>query len=313
MEDALKNKVPWQVHAALSFVQVAFGSWHVFGKYVLHYLHPLVLADLRVLGSVPLLLGLTFMTERALPKKSDLGLLIVLGLLGVFANQLLYIFGLQHTSATNSGILMPSIPVFAAALAVLFRIERISIQKTVGIGLAVAGSIVMLDVGTIDLAKGGATLFGNLLLLGNCVCYAGFLVLQRSILHRMRPLAVVAWSYLFGGIGVIVVATPQLLSADLSGVPTLVWWAVAYIVLVPTTLTYALVSWAIKWSSPALVATYTTLQPVTAAILAWIFLGERAGGREAIGFVLIVIGLFVVSRAAHSRSSPRSTNPQNET
>ncbi len=66
--------------------------------------------------------------------------------------------------------------------------------------------------------------------------------------------------------------------------------------LVPTVINYALATWAIKRSSPALVAAYITLQPVAAGVLAMIFLGERAGLRELAGFVLIVLGLYTVSR-----------------
>ena len=47
----------------------------------------------------------------------------------------------------------------------------------------------------------------------------------------------------------------------------------------------------------ALVATYTTLQPLAAALLAVLFLGERPSWHEAAGFVLITAGLWLVSGA----------------
>jgi drug/metabolite transporter (DMT)-like permease len=304
--------VPLRVHAVLALLQLTFGSWHVVGKYVLGYIHPLVLSELRIFGSVPLLFVASLaMERRAIPIKRDLLILSALGFLGVFANQLLFIFGLQRTTATNASILMPSTPVFTAAIAVLFRIERVSITKIAGIALAVTGSIVMLDVGAVDVAGfAGPSFIGNLMLLANCLCYSGFMVLQRAVLDRVGPLAVVAWSYLLGGIGIVIVGTPTLVSSDFSTVPSLVWWVVAYIVVVPSSLNYALTSWAIKRSSPALVATYNTLQPLSASALAAVFLGEEAGLRELAGFVLIVLGLFVVSRSPHLRSSAASTNPR---
>jgi len=52
------------------------------------------------------------------------------------------------------------------------------------------------------------------------------------------------------------------------------------------------------------VATYTTLQPVAAAALAILFLGERADLREALGFALIIGGLVSVSRKTPIQECP---------
>ena len=66
---------------------------------------------------MPLLLLLALSVDRSIPPARDLARFAVLGFLGIFANQLLYVFGLQLTSAINAAILMPSIPVFVALLA----------------------------------------------------------------------------------------------------------------------------------------------------------------------------------------------------
>jgi len=221
-------------------------------------------------------------------------LLAALGFLGVTANQLLFIVGLRSTTATNAGILMPSIPVFTAAFGSLLGIEKLGMRRAVGVAVAVSGAFVMLDPARFDVSSD--RMFGNLLILGNCLCYALFVVLQRGIVQRMRPIAVVAWAYVFGGLGAVLVAGPSLFSIDTAAIPPLAWWTVIYVIVVPTTLNYALITWAIKHSSPAVVATYTTLQPITADVLAAIFIGESVGLPEAIGFVLIVAGLMIVSR-----------------
>jgi drug/metabolite transporter (DMT)-like permease len=290
-----------RVHLALLFVQVTFGSWHVFGKYALRYFEPMALADLRILGATPLFLAASFAGGSGLPKKKDIPLLVILGLLGVTMNQLLFISGLAHTTATNAGILMPSIPVFTVALGAIFGAEYLGKKRALGVAVAVGGAFVMLDPTRFDLSSG--RLIGNLLILGNCLAYSAFIVLQRGIVQRMKPLAVIAWAYTFGGIAALFYAGPALFSINTAEVPAIAWWTVVYVVLVPTTINYALITWAIKHTSPAVVATYTTLQPITSAVLAAIFLGETVGIPEALGFVLIAGGLFLVSRAPAHRSS----------
>lgn len=286
---------PAAVHVALLAVQLMFSGLHVVGKVVLVEIHPLALACLRVGVATPVLLALAWRRDRALPARGDLPLLALLGALGVFGNQVLFIWGLSFTTATDAAILMPSIPVFAAGLAVLLGIERVGPRRLGGIALAVAGAlVVLLHPGHASFGDRGT--LGNFLILANCLCYAGFLVLQRPLLERLGWRTVIAWSFLFGSLGVLAVGGGELGAIEPAAVSGGAWLGVAFILIFPTLLGYSLATWAVRRSSPTLVATYITLQPLLSALLAATFLGERFGSAEAAGFVLIAAGLWLVSR-----------------
>lgn len=290
----MAGRVGLRVHLALLFIQVTFGAFHVFGKFVLGHLEPMAMAGLRVLGAVPLLLLLALRAERRIPARADMWALAGLGLLGVFLNQVLYIVGLRFTTATHAGVLMLTIPVFVAALGALLGLERLGARKALGVGLAVVGALAMADLPAIGRGGGGAVL-GNVLIVGNCLAYAAYMVLQRPLLMRYRPITVVAWAFLFGGVGVFAGAIPALVRVPYAQVSAGVWWSMGFIVLVPTVANYALNSWAIRYSSPTLVAAYITLQPVSAALLAMVWLGERADWVAGVGFLLILAGLRTVA------------------
>lgn len=291
-----------RVHTALVFVQLVFGAFHVVARAVLYTLPPLAVAGLRLALATPLLLALAWHRDRLLPSPRDLPWLALLGFLGVFANQILFLTGLSFTTAINATILMPSIPVFAVALGALFRVEGIGRRRLAGIALAVAGALVLLDPRRLTL--GDEVTLGNLLILANCLCYAGFLVAQRPVLARLPWRTVIAWAFLFGASGVLVVSWGELSALEAAAVPQGAWWGIAYIVLFPTVLAYSLNTWAVRRSSPALVAVYTTLQPVFGSSLAALFLGERFGLNQAGGFVLIATGLWVTARALQQRRQP---------
>jgi len=288
------DKIDKRVWAALLFVQVAFGGLHVVAKVVLTHLHPLALASIRVLCATPILFALAWWLEGKLPRLRDLPHLALLGMLGVFFNQMLFLIGLQYTTATNAGIIMPSIPIFTVMLAALFGVERINRRQFAGILLAVGGAVFMLNPLGFSLAND--KVFGNILMLINTLCYAGFLVAQRPLLRRLPPLTVIAWAFLFGSIGMLIAGHRHLLAVDFAAVPSSAWLGMVYIVLIPTVISYGLNAWSLSRSSPSLVAVFTTLQPVTATVLAAIFLHEQARWYEAMGFFFIVTGLFVVSR-----------------
>jgi drug/metabolite transporter (DMT)-like permease len=293
--------VDWPVHAGLLFVQLTWGAFHVTAKAVLDTLDPLALAGLRVVGATPILLLLAWRQDRVMPGLRDLPWLALLGSLGVFANQLLFIHGLNHTTASNAAILMPSIPVFAAGAAIVLGIERANLRRLGGIALAVAGALVMLEPGRFEL--GDATK-GNLLVLANCLSYALFLVFMRPVLRRLPAATVIAWSFVFGGAGVMAFAWRPLAAVDLASVSVGVWWGMAYIIIVPTALNYLISTWAVARSTPSLVAAYTTLQPLSAVLLASLFLAESVGWAQLIGGLLIVAGLQRVAAAGGCSGKP---------
>lgn len=292
--------VAGRVLATLLFVQLAFSTLHVVGKVVLAELAPLALAGTRVAIATPLLMLLAWRHDRFVPARSDWPRLALLGLLGIFANQTLYLLGLRFTTATSSAILMPSIPVFTAAAAAVLGIERVAGRRLAGIVAAAAGALVLLDPTRLETSP-EATL-GNLMILGNCLCYSVFLVLQRPLFERIPWRTLIAWSFLFGSLATLPVAAPSLATADWGGLSRGALAGILYIGVVPTALNFALATWAVRRSSPAVVAAFTTLQPLFTGTLAAITLGEGLRPNQAVGFVLIVAGLFLVQAGAPRRA-----------
>lgn len=284
-----------RVHLTLLLVQLVFGVFHVVAKAVLADLSPMALAAIRVGVATPILLILAWRRDRLVPSRRDLPALALLGGLGVFANQVLFITGLKYTTATNAAILMLSVPVFTVAAAAALRIERIGAGRLVGILLSVAGALVLVNPLRFSADHGAA--LGNAIILANGFAYALFLVLQRPVLARIPWRTVIAWSFLFGTLGVLPFAVPALSALEPAQVPARAWLGLGYIIVFPTVFAYAASTWAVRRSSPALVAAYNTLQPLVAATLGILFLGERFGWAEGMGFALIVTGLWRVTTA----------------
>ena len=281
------------LHLALLAVQVSFSGFHVVGKMVLADVAPLALACMRVLFATPVLLFIAARRGTGLPDLRWLPKLALLGFLGVFLNQVLFIVGLGYTTPTNAAILMPSIPAFAVGVAALLGLERIGPYRLVGVILAICGALVILDPTRFSLGEG--TWLGNLLILINCLSYATFLVLQRPILRQLPWQTVIAGAFVFGSLGVLTVGGTTLARLPAGTLSTATWSGIVYILVFPTALSYLLNTWAIQRSSVLLAAAYTTLQPLLTALLSRLFLSEALTGRQGIGFALIASGLWCVS------------------
>ena len=88
----------------------------------------------------------------------------------------------------------------------------------------------------------------------------------------------------------------------MQNVPGSAWWAIVYIVLLPTVLVYYLNAWALTKVAPTIVAVYIYLQPLVAFGLAPVVLGETLNSRTLLSCVLIFAGVAVVTIKSRSRA-----------
>lgn len=284
----------WTIHLSLAAAQAGFALFPIFGKLALVSIPPFVIAAIRVASAAAMLEIVRRVSPAEPVRREDRRLLVILSVLGVSLNQVLFIVGLSLTSAINTTILISSIPAFTLAAAVLLGREALTPRALVGTLLAGAGALVLLNAESFD--WGSRYFRGNLLILANSLSYSLYLVLSRPLLARYRPLTFTAAVFRYGSLPIVAVSIPALARFS----PTLptagAWWSLAAIVLFCTAVPYFLNSWALARVSASRVATYVFLQPVIAATLAILVLGERPGWRTGVAAVLVFAGLAVSLR-----------------
>ncbi len=290
---------------ALVLVQVMFASLAVVGRLVLPVVPAGVLVTFRILGAAAALLLLQVVRRGPwIREPRVLGRVALAGLLGVTANQSLFLYGLRHTTAVNATIMVTTVPVFTVLGSLLLRLERPSPRKLGGIALAAAGAIYLVDPARLSLGPGEA--LGNLLILIGMLCYAAYFLAAKPILTRFDPVTVSVYVMLFAALGVLPVGVPALATANLHGISARIWWMVGYIVLFPTIATYFLNMWALKRASSNTVATFIYLQPLFAALSAPLVLGESIGTRTILAGAVIFagLGLVILAERAQQESVP---------
>ena len=262
------------VNVVLVLVQVMFASMAIAGKLVLPEIPPQALVVIRVGGAFTVLFLAYLITGRGrVHSGRDWAMLAVIGLLGVTANQNMFLMGLERTTAINASILVTTVPIFTVLYSVLGRQESASASKIGGIAIAGLGVVYLIGPDRVSLAPNLA--LGNALVVMAMACYAGFLVLAKPLLRRYDTLTVIVW--------------------------------VAYIVLVPTIGAFFLSGWALKRSSSQLVAAYIYLQPlVTASIAPAVLEGERVTPRMIVAGLAIFAGLGLVIMGEGSEGSGSS-------
>ena len=276
---------------ALLFVQLFFGTLPVLGKIAMRELTPFTLAAVRgILGALLLSLAARAISGPA-PRQTPGERLEIafLALFGIVANQILFISGLDRTTATHATLLVATVPVFTIVIGLLMRRERPPARRLLGVPIAFGGIVFLLDPA--GLSFGSATLGGDLLVTANSAAYAFFLVRARDVLARRSALSFVAQAFRYGAIPIVLIALPDLVllrPSDLSG-ETIA--AAGGVVLLGTVGAYSLNAWALARTGASTTAFFIYIQPLFAGALAFLALGERPSPRVFGAAALIFTGV----------------------
>ena len=262
------------------------------------------IAGIRVVAAAAIFLALhaIFGRER-IRGRGDLARLAGLSVLGVSANQGLFVLGLARTTALNAQLIITSVPALTVAAALFLGRESASPGKLAGVAVAASGALYLVGV---ERFQPGASL-GDALIFGNSACYAFYLVLGRDLLAKYRPLTVATWVFVFG-------AGPLVLLALASGGAALVvpsnkvLVVLAFVVLGPSVGSYLLNAWALVRARSSLVAIYVYGQPLVTTALMGFLLHERPSVRSLPSALLIFGGVAMVAWAERG-GAPRSGAP----
>lgn len=282
-----------RVYLALLSVQVLFGLWPVAGAAVLHEVSPQALIGFRLFLGAPCLLmaarALTPAAERRAFQRSDWPKLFGLALLGISANQILFVEGLKRAGPINASVLLLIIPAVTLLSATLLGRERPSRLRLLGVGIAISGALGLVGVERFQLDD--SRMLGNLLLLLNSTSYAVFLVLARPLIARLGSLRVMTWVFVLGAVQCAPYSLGSFLALDPLALPTWALWSLAFILVGPTLLTYLLNGYALGRVESSVVAVFIYLQPLIATSAAWLILDQVPRKRTWIAGAVIVVGV----------------------
>ena len=229
------------------------------------------------------------------------GLMAVTGIC-LAAYQPLFFLGTQRSGvAVGTVIALGSAPVLAGLLewALTRRIPR-------GAWM-IATACALVGVALLAAAGGGggsADPIGILGSLGAGAAFAVFANAQRRLMDGGWDPFTVAGAM---GLGSAVAALPMLPFAPLgwlaepSGIVMTLWLGLATIAVA-----YTLFTWGLQRLTAATAATLTLAEPVTAALLGILLLGERLDPLAWLGLVVLTGGLVLLARGSRTRGAPRA-------
>jgi drug/metabolite transporter (DMT)-like permease len=255
-------------------------------------LPPLPFTAVRfVISSLLLWLILRVVEGPAKLPAGAMRLLIILGVLGNTCYQLTFMLGLELTTATNSALILSTVPTVVAVIAGLLGLERITPRMQTGIALGTVGVVMVIATRGVGFDSG--TLVGDLLTVVAVLCWAGYTVGLRRVPEDVSSLRVTTITTLAGTPGLLLAGLPGVLRLDWPAVGANAWLAVAYSSVLSLVVAYLLWNRSVKAIGGTRTAIYMCLTPVVAVFGAWLLLGEQPHPLQAVGAVFIIAGVLL--------------------
>lgn len=229
-------------------------------------------------------------------RREDLPFLALYGLVSTSAFFTLYLLTLSLTSVAVAVVLLYTAPVFAAAMARVAFGEPFTALKISALGLTLAGCVLVTGLQSGQLAAG---ILGAATGLGSALTYGAFGVLGKHARRRYGPLTILFYSMAFGTLFLLpVLALPD---AHLGPYSPDVWFLLLLIAAGPTLLSRVFYVAAVKHIEASRAAIVATIEPVVAAVLAAIALGELLSPGQVVGGMLVIAGSILAQQRGGGR------------
>ncbi len=272
------------------------GTAFVASRYAVAESEPMTVAFLRALGAG---VGLAIIAWGVPGRRAgwiarrDILPIILLGTLMFAGFGWLFATGTSYIPAARAALILSLMPVLALALAAAMGQEKLSVNKVAACVLAALGVAVALG----DRAGGGPEAWkGDLVMLFAAMVGATHTVLSARYVRRYKPMSLTAMQCLAGAaaLGAALVAR-----GDFSGFGNFSasgWFAMFWLTFPAGLVGYYLWFFALTRISASNVTLFVTLNPIAAAAVGALVLGEAVDWRLGAGFACIAVAIALASR-----------------
>jgi drug/metabolite transporter (DMT)-like permease len=199
-----------------------------------------------------------------------------------------------YTSVANSTLLANLAPIFVTLGGWLLFRQRVTRTFLVGMALALAGAVLLL--GPSFSAQSSRALFGDALGIITAAFYGAYMLAIARAREHGDTAAIMVRSTAICALVLLPVALgfgDRMLPSSASG-----WLVLLGLALVCQTAGQSLIAYAMAHLPASFSSVSLLVQPVLAAVYAWLLLAERVGPMQALGAFVVLIGILIARRGS---------------
>ena len=265
---------------------------------------PLTLAFWRdFLTFIVMIVALTLFRRNLLRvKPRDLLPFAALGVISVGLLHILWVYAIDLIGVAPAHVFNYTAPSFVVLFSWLVWREPITHRNLSALLLTFVGCALLAKI--YDFSQFRLNWVGILVGLGTGITWATYSIISKISLQRYSPWTVVTYAF---GLSALTILLPQpirSLSFPWSQ-PAHIWFWFWLLALVSTVMGFSLYTWALNHLSASAASITATTETIAATILAFFIFGDVLAPLQALGGVLIVVGVVILSTRTDHHSAGR--------
>jgi drug/metabolite transporter (DMT)-like permease len=266
---------------------------------------PFELVQIRVTVSTVVLVLVFSLYDRALLRirLRDLPYFMLLGGAAMALVQITYFYAVSKIQVAAAILLQYLSPILVAFYAVCFWRERLTPTKVLSLLLSLAGCYLVVGGYDIDLIRMNRA--GIVAALASAVCFAAYTLLGEKGMHRYGPWTVLFYAFFFATLSWHLFYPP--FHYLYSGYTLYQWGWMLYVAIMGTLLPFAFFFMGINLIRSTRASITATLEPISAGLFAYLFLGENLSPLQVVGGTM-VLGAIVVLQVKQEQDALTPAN-----
>ncbi len=224
-------------------------------------------------------------------ERQDVWPLIGIALVGNVLYQLFFIIGVDYTYSANAAVMLGTIPVWVAVLSHLFTEEKLTKYKTLGIGLAFVGILLIVTGSKQGISLASKTFLGDLIILGAAISWGVYTILAKKFLKKYPSTQFTGVMSIIGMVCLILIGLPNLVSVEWAKVSLVGWMGVIYSGLLSIGLAYLIWNNSVSNIGAVRTAAYQNLVPVLGLVFGVVLLQEALTLQQYSGSAMVIAGI----------------------
>lgn len=274
---------------------IFWGASFIATKVVLDELTPVTIILMRLILASILLTVLAIATKKdfRINLKSH-GSILILACIAAF-HLWIQVTGLKFTTASNTGWIIGTAPIFMALLATIFFKEKINTLQVLGIITAMLGLLLLVgkgDIFNIDLIKNK----GDLLVLGSAFTWGVYSMVNKKISLSYSPLMTILYLFIMMS---ILIAPFNINDETIDSVvhlSALGWVSILFLGLLCSGVAYVIWAYSLRDLESAKVGAFLYFEPLVTVIAAWLLLSESITFLMLLSGAIITLGVILVNK-----------------
>ncbi len=278
---------------ALCWVSFFWGTTWLASKEGVKYMPPLQLAAIRQFIGGFLYVAFFIFKKTPWPKGKQWKSILILSLLNFVCSNGLSTWGVKFISSGLGAIIGSMVPIWIVIIS-FFRGERITRMAVFGIFVAFGGVCIIFYEHLLDFIKPDFR-FGIVLSIAATVTWAFGTLYTKKKAASFNPYFSLGLQMVISSVFLLGFNTVTGTNIALSAIPANSWWAIGYLVIVGSVLTFVAFIYALQNLPTALSSIYAYVNPIVAVLLGALIFGESLTIAIAIGGGITLCGLYMVN------------------